>query len=106
MKNLINKRALFILIIISTISLEIIEWYITIKKFIPIQDPGEFDFIGNYRIVIGIIKILFLFTNISFAISLGILLIFKSKIELELRRNIYFSLIYLILLIFLIIVFT
>lgn len=105
MKNTLKKNALFILVLISTFTLEIIGYYFTTKKFIPSEDPGEYDFIGNYRMVLDFLKILLLFTNVSFAVILATLLIFRNMIELELRRNIYFSLIYLIIAIILILVF-
>lgn len=94
---LIKKNALFILVIISTVSLEIIEWLVVTRKFIPIEDPGEYDFIDNYRMVFGFLELLFLFTNLSFIILFAILLLFRDMIETNLKRNIYYSCAYLIL---------
>jgi hypothetical protein len=94
---LIKKNVLFILVIISTVFLEIIEWLVVTRKFIPIKDSGEYDFLGNYRMVFGFLKFLFLFTNLSFLILLAIFLLYRDMIDTNLKRNIYYSCAYLIL---------
>lgn len=97
MMALLKKNALFILVLISTITLQIIEWFVVTRRFIPIDDPGEFDFMENYRMVFSFLKLLFLFTNLSLMSLFAILLLFRNRIESDLKRNIYYSCAYLIL---------
>ena len=96
MKAFLSKYLFFLLVIFSTITIEFIEWRILLKIFTPDVAPGvEYDFILYTRLFFVSLHYLFLFTNLSFMLALGIMLLFKSKIEKGLLLNIYYSLIYL-----------
>ena len=96
MKAFLSKYLFFLLVIFSTITIEFIEWRILLKKFTPNMDPGvEYDFILYTRLFFVSLHYVWLFTNLSFMLALGIILLFKSKIEKGLVLNIYYSLIYL-----------
>jgi hypothetical protein len=107
MKVLLKKYAFFIFILISTITLEIIGWYISTKEFPSTKELGDtVNILTMYRMFWSSLKILFVFINLSFLAVLVTLLIFINKIEPTFRQNIYFSLIYLIMaLIFIMVVF-
>jgi hypothetical protein len=107
MIHLLKKYAFFIFILISTITLDIIGWYVTANTFIPSKDPGDaVNLLDIYRTFFSSFKILMVFINLSFLAVLVTLLIFINKIEPTFRQNIYFSLIYLIMaLIFIMVVF-
>lgn len=96
MKAFLSKYLFFLLVIFSTITIEFIEWRILLKKFTPNMAPGvEYDFILYTRLFFVSLHYVWLFTNLSFMLALGIILLFKSKIEKGLVLNIYYSLIYL-----------
>ena len=101
MKSVFKKNALFILVFGSNF----IQWRIVMKKFIPQNDPGEFDFIGNYKMVYSYLKVLFLFTNFSYIILLAIFLLKIKNIEANVKFNFYYSFLYLLIMIVIIGVF-
>jgi hypothetical protein len=97
MLNVFKKQSFFLIIIIGTILIKFIEWSILSRKFIPNKVSGnDYDILDYTRLFFISLNQLFLFTDISFILLLIVFLLFKSKIETRLVRNIYYSLIYLV----------
>lgn len=98
MINFLKKQAFFLIVLIATVSIKFVEWTVLSRIFIPNRVEGiDYDIIDYTRLFFVSFHQLFFFTDISFILLLGICLLFKSKIEAGLVRNIYYSLSYLVI---------
>lgn len=96
MINSLRKHIFFITVLFATILIKFGEWVVLSRKFIPNRVEGnDYDIVDYTRLFFVSLYQLFLFTDVSFVLVLSVCLLFKSKIETELVRNIYYSLIYL-----------
>lgn len=98
MINLLKKQAFFLIVLIATVLIKSVEWTDLSRIFIPNRVEGiDYDIVDYSRLFFVSLHQLFFFTDISFILILGICLLFKSKIEAGLVRNIYYSLSYLVI---------
>ena len=95
---LLKKQAFFLIVLIATVLIKSLEWTVLSRIFIPNRVEGiDYDIVDYSRLFFVSLHQLFFFTDISFILILGICLLFKSKIEAGLVRNIYYSLSYLVI---------
>ena len=98
MIRFLKKQAFFLIVLIATVLMKFVEWTVLSRKFIPNRVEGtDYDIVDYTRLFFVSLHQLFLFTDISFVLLLGIFILFKNKIEAGLLRNIYSSLGYLFL---------
>ncbi len=99
MKSFLRKYLFFIIIFFTTISIGVFEWFWIMNRCVNYKGPGK---VGYFFLSVQFQSILLIMTYISETIILICLLFFKSKFDKILLKNIYISIVYMIIAIILI----
>lgn len=103
MKLLQKKYSFFFFTICLSVIILIVEYYVLSITFKPyIQKGIEYDLLNYTRLFLISVHYALLFSFSLYVSVLALFLIYKDKIESNLVRNIYFSIVFLVILIVLI----
>ena len=100
MKLLRKKYSFFFFTICLSVIILVIEYYILSITFKPyIQKGIEYDLLNYTRLFLISVHYALLFSFSLYILVLALFLIYKDNIENNLVRNIYFSIVYIVILI-------
>lgn len=94
MEKFFKRQSFFFLIILIVISIDALEWFIIMNKWITYNEPGQ---PGYFLIALNFLHLLYRFTTISFCAILICFLFFRNRLDALLIKNIYMSLVFLVI---------
>jgi hypothetical protein len=97
MKLFLSRYLFVICLIILSVLFSLVEWFVCGNKFTSFDEPSEFDLVSRISLFLYTFHSLLFFTHVVLLTLLGLFLLFKSKLDSILIKNIYYSMIYLLL---------